>query len=111
MMAVADNLAWPGPTSPSAGPSPSDRCLIDLDPDLFEEPAREVLAPHPAMDGRDRTAVHDPGESLALLLVQLGAVARRLAVEEPRGTVCGEAQHPVTHDLEGDAANPGRVRS
>jgi hypothetical protein len=92
---------------------PPDRRLIELDADLLKEPARQVLAPPTdhAVDGRDRTALHHPGQSLALVLVQLGAVARRLAVDEPLGTVLVEAQHPVPHDLKRDAADPGCVRS
>src|SRR3954468_19489762 len=76
---------------------PPDCRLVDCDPELLKEPARQVLASpaHHAMDGRDRTALHHSGQSLALLLVQLGAVARRLAVDEPVGTMLVEAQHPT----------------
>jgi hypothetical protein len=90
-----------------------DRRLVNRDPELLKEPARQVLASpaHHAVDGRDRAAFHHPGQSLALVLVQLGAVARRLAVDEPFGTMLVEAQHPVPHDLKGDAADAGRVRS
>ena len=101
----------PGKAQGAQGPP--DRRLIHLDPELFEEPARQILASpaHHAVDGRDRTTLHHSGESPALLLVQLGAVPRRLAVDQPLGTELVEAQHPVTDDLEGDAADPGRIRS
>ena len=88
---------------------PSDRCLIDLDPDLFEEPAREVLAPHPAMDGRDRTALHDPGESLALLLVQLGGMAGALPLRSPAGP-CVVKRSPPSRTI-GKVTPPIRAAS
>jgi hypothetical protein len=92
---------------------PPDCRLIDLDPIFLKEPACEILAPptHHAVDGRDRLALHHSGQGLALLVIQLGAVAGRLAVDEPVGTTLVEAQHPVTHDLESDPADPGRIRS
>src|SRR5215203_499291 len=87
--------------------------LVNRDPELVEEPARQVLAApaHHAVDGRDGTALHHPGQSQALVLIQLRPVARRRAVDQAVGTVLVEAHNPVPHDLERDTANPGRIRA
>jgi hypothetical protein len=91
---------------------PPNRCLVDRDAEFLEKPAREVLAPpaHHAMDGGDRSALHQSGQGLALLLVQLRPVARRFAVDQALRSVRVEAQHPVADHLDGDAADAGRLR-
>src|SRR5215203_4279546 len=92
---------------------PPDCRLVNRDPELVEEPARQVLAApaHHAVDGRDGTALHHPGQSQALVLIQLRPVARRRAVDQAVGTVLVEAHNPLPHDLERDTANPGRIRA
>src|SRR3712207_6770813 len=64
---------------------------------------------HHAVDGRDWAAVHDAGQRTPLVGVELRGRTWRLAVEEAVGPERVEAQHPVPHDLQCDATDPGRI--
>ena len=65
--------------------------------------------PHHLMDRRDRPALDDLGQGPTLRVIELGPVARSLAVEQPRRTPRIEAQHPVADGLKPDIPDPGRV--
>ena len=51
-------------------------------------------------------SLDDLPQSLALMVVEKAGSARRLAVHKAIGTLGVEPKHPVTHDLQPDAANP-----
>ena len=74
---------------------------------------RQINQPpaHDAMDGWHRSVLDDLPQRLALMIVEKAGSARRLAVHKAIGTLGVEPQHPVTHDLQPDAANPRRVRA
>ena len=61
------------------------------------------------MSRRDRPALDNPGKRLALGLVELRRLAPRLAIDKPVRPRGVEAQHPVTHRLQTDTANPRRL--
>ena len=62
------------------------------------------------MEGWHRAVLDDLPQRLALMVVEKARSARRLAVHKAIGTLGVEPQHPVTHDLQPNAANPRRVR-
>src|SRR5208283_2511914 len=74
---------------------------------------RQINQPpaHDAMEGWHRAVLDDLPQGPALMVVEKAGSARRLAVHKAIGTLGVEPQHPVTHDLQPDAANPRRVRS
>jgi hypothetical protein len=63
-----------------------------------------------AVDGRDRPVLHHPGQSPALIVVQLGGMAGRLAIDEPLRAILVEGQNPILYGLKPDPADPGRIR-
>jgi hypothetical protein len=75
------------------------------------EPTRQVNQPpaHNPMNGRDRAALNNLRESLALDIIQQGGLARRLTVEEPVWTSSIEPHDPVPYDLQRHSANPRRI--
>jgi len=79
----------------------ADRGLVQADAELFEYPPREVpqSPPHHTVDGGDRPALHDRHQSLAVGVVELWSMARRLAVDQPLGTVLIESQNPIADGL------------
>jgi len=83
----------------------------DRDAELIPDPLREIDQPpanHP-VNRRDRPALDNPDKRLALGLVELRRLTRRLAVDKivrPRRV---EPQHPVEDRLQTDTANPRRV--
>jgi len=74
---------------------------------------RQINQPpaHDAMDGWHRAVLDDLPQRLALMIVEKAGSARRPSVHKAIRTLGVEPQHPVTHDLQPDAANPRRVRS
>ena len=74
---------------------------------------RQISQPpaHDAMEGWHRAVLDDLPQRLALMVVEKAGSARRLAVHKAIGTLGVEPQHPVTHDLQPDTANPRRVRA
>src|SRR3954463_8051189 len=77
---------------PQGAQRPPDCRLVNRELELLKKPARQVLAPPTdhAVDGREGTALHHASESPAVVLVQLGTVARRLAVDQAVGTMLVE---------------------
>jgi len=63
------------------------------------------------MDRRDRTLFNQFGQRLALIVVELRRLAPRLAVNQTLRTIGIETQHPISDDLEPDAADPRRIRA
>src|SRR5262249_38054934 len=90
---------------------PAERLLGDRDAEFLEYPLRQIDQPptHHAVDRRDRTAFDHPDQRLALPVVELGWLPRRLAVQETVRPSCVEAQHPVPDDLEPDPTDLGRL--
>ena len=91
----------------------SHRGLIQADAKACVEPSCQVLAPpaHHAVTLRVRAALHGFGERLALRLAELGRLARRLAVDQPRRPADVEGQHPITHRLQAYRAGQRRFRA
>ena len=61
------------------------------------------------MDRRDRAALDDAGELLALGRVELGRTSRRLAIDETLRPPGIEPQHPVADRLQTDTADARRL--
>jgi len=57
------------------------------------------------VDRRDWAALDHPDDRLALAIIELSGAPRRLAVQKTVGTPCVETQHPVSDDLETNAAD------
>ena len=86
---------------------PAERLLGDRDAELLEYPLCEIDKP-PAqhtMDRRDWAALDHPDDRLALGIIELGGLPRRLAVQQPVGPASVEAQHPVPDDLKSYSAD------
>lgn len=62
---------------------PAKRLLGDRDTELLEDPLREIDQPpaHHAVNRRDRATLDHAGDRLALSVIELGRMARRLAVQ------------------------------
>jgi hypothetical protein len=61
------------------------------------------------VDRRDRALGDHALPGLTLLVVEKRTGTRRPAGEEIFGSVAVEANHPVSHDLQHDAADPSRL--
>ena len=72
---------------------PAEGLLGDRDAELLEYPLRQIDQPPAdhAVDRRDRTAFDHTGQRLALAVVELGWLPRRLAVQETIRLSCVEA--------------------
>ena len=90
---------------------PAERLLGDRDAALLEYPLRQIDQPpaHDAMDRRDRATLDHPGDHLALGVIELGGLPRRLAVQQSVGPASVEPQHPVPDDLQTDTADLRRL--
>ncbi|HUE18000.1 MAG TPA: hypothetical protein VMR25_27840, partial [Planctomycetaceae bacterium] len=77
------------------------------------DPLRQIDQPpaHHAVDRRDWAALDHPDDRLALAIIELAGAPRRLAVQKTIGTSCVETQHPVSDDLETNAADLRRFRA
>jgi hypothetical protein len=86
------------------------RRLAHRDPELIPEPPHQVLQPpaHHAMDRRDRAALHQRQQGLAVAGAELADIPRRLAVNQAFGPMGVEPDHPVPHRLQPDPADPRR---
>ena len=106
-------MARPGGELAAAQPPQlaAQRLGADRDAELLPNPLRQVDQPpaHHAVDGRDRAALDHLRQRLPLGRPQLRRRAGRLAVDQPRGPLGVEAQHPVPHDLQRHAADLGRL--
>jgi len=82
----------------------AERRLGDRDPELFEEPLRQIDQPpaHDAMQGGNRPIFHDLPQGLALALVENAGSARRFAGQETIRTFGVETDNPIAHDLHPD---------
>ena len=65
--------------------------------------------PHHFVNGRDRAALDDIGQGPTLRVIELGWIARRLAVDQPGRPPGVEAQNPVADGLQPDPADPRRI--
>src|ERR1700726_3751780 len=86
----------------------AERRLGDRDPELLEEPLRQIDQPpaHAARQGGNRPIFHDLPQGLALALVEDARSARRFAGQETIRTFGVETDNPVAHDLHPDPARP-----
>ena len=59
------------------------RRFVNRDLEFLKKPKRQILAAptHNTVDCWDRPAFHDPRKGLPLCIVELGRLARRLAIE------------------------------
>jgi len=90
---------------------PAERLLGDGDAKLFKYPLRQIDQPpaHHAGDCRNPATLDHPGERLALAIIELRRMARRLAVQESVRVPLVEVQHPVPDDLKLDAVDFRRL--
>ncbi len=90
----------------------AERRLGDRNPELFEEPLRQIDQPpaDDAMQGGNRPIFHDLPQGLALALAEDAGSARRFAGQETIRTFGVETDNPVAHDLHPDPADPRRIR-
>jgi hypothetical protein len=81
---------------------PAEHLLGDRDTELLEYPLREIdqSPAHHAMDRWDRPAFDHPGDRLALGVIELAGLSRRLAVQQPVGPASIEPPPPIPDDLE-----------
>src|SRR5262249_35876270 len=85
--------------------------LGDGDAEFLEDPLRQIDQPpaHHSMHCWDRTTLDHAGDSLALSIVELGWVARRLAIQQTIRATRVEAQNPIPDDLKSNTADFGRL--
>ena len=83
----------------------------DHDLELFPDPLDQIDQPpaHHAMDSRDRSRFDQLAKGTAMLVLQTGRLAGRLAVEQARRPIGVEPDHPVPDDLQPYAAHLGRL--
>jgi len=91
---------------------PAHRLGRNDDMVFLEHPLAEVDKPpaHDAMNGRDRAILHHASQRRAVLRHQPRRLPRRLAGDEPGGTLGVEFENPVPDDLKRHAADLGRFR-
>ena len=90
---------------------PAERLLGDSDAELLKDPLRQIDQPpaHNAVDRRERTILNDLRDNLALGVIELGGLTRRLAVQETNWPARVEPQYPVPDDLKPNATNLRRL--
>jgi hypothetical protein len=101
-------VAWPrrelaiahGPQFPAQG------LFGDGDAEFLVEPLRQIDQPpaHHAMGGRDWAAIDHLRNGLALNIIELRWLARRLAVKQAGRAPCIKPEHPIPDDLKPDPA-------
>ena len=86
----------------------AERLLGDRDPELFEQPLRQINQPpaHDAMDGWDRAVLDNLPQCLTLMVVEQALSAGRLAVHKATWTLGVKPKNPIAHDPQPDAAGP-----
>ena len=84
--------------------------LVKRDRKFLMEPLRQIDQPpaHHPVDGRDRAALDNIDQGLALRIAQPRTRARRLATQQSIRSRDIEPDHSVPHNLKPDAADPGR---
>src|SRR6516165_10695193 len=90
---------------------PAERLLGDRDAELLEDPLCQIDQPptHHAVDCRNRPTLDHAGDGLALDVVELGRLPRRLSVQQTVRAPLVEVQHPISDDLKPDTANHRRL--
>ena len=85
----------------------------DRDAELLPQPLPEIAQPpaHHALGRGDRTAVDLRRQRLAVRVGQQRRRAWCATVDQPRWPLGIEAHHPVANDLQGDMAQPRRLRA
>jgi hypothetical protein len=86
---------------------PAERLLGDRDAEFLEDPLRQIdqSPAHHTMHCGDRATFDHAGDGLALGVIELGWVTRRLAIHQTIRTSRVEAQDPVADDLKADPAD------
>jgi hypothetical protein len=89
----------------------AQRRLAHRNSELIPDPLHQVLQPpaHHPMDSRDRAALHQSQQGLAVAGAQLADIARRLAIDQGFGPMGVEAHHPIPHRLQPDTTDPCRL--
>ena len=89
------------------------RCFVNRNLELLEKPKRQILAAptHNTVDRRDWTIFHKSGKRLALVVVQFGRLARRLAINQPRRAVRVKPQNPIPDHLQTNRPDPRRIQT
>ena len=89
------------------------RLLGDREAELLPKPGDQIhqTPAHHPVHRWDRASFNHLDQVLAMMIAETGGLARWLAVDQPLRPLSIELEHPVTHDLQGDAADPGCVRS
>ena len=90
--------------------SPHGR-LVHRDRKFLGEPLNQIAQSpaHNTVDCRDRTALDDLDQRLALRSVELGLFARRLAVEQSIRIARIEPHDPIPHNLQANTDNASRI--
>jgi hypothetical protein len=90
---------------------PAERLLGDRDAEFLEDPLRQIDQPpaYHAMYRWDRTTLDHAGDGLALGIIELGWMPRRLAIQQTVRPSCVEAQNPIPDNLKADPADFGRL--
>jgi hypothetical protein len=91
----------------------ADGGLVERDGKLVVEPPGQIDQPptHHSVDCRDRAALDDIDQCLALRIVQPRTGAGRFAIQQSIGTAGIEPDHPVAHNLKTNSADPSRSTS
>jgi len=79
----------------------ADGGLVERDGKLVMEPLGQINQPptHHSVDCRDRAALDDIDQCLALRIIQPRTGARRFAIQQSVGATGIEPDHPVAHNL------------
>src|SRR6476469_10331428 len=90
---------------------PAERLLGNRDAELLEDPLCQIDQPptHHAVDCRNRPTLDHAGDGLALDVVELGRLPRRLSVQQTVRAPLAEVQHPISDDLKPHTANHRRL--
>jgi hypothetical protein len=89
----------------------AQRRLAQCNPELVPEPLHQVLQPlaHHPVSGRDRGALDQGDQGLAVVGAQLADIPRCLAVDQAFGPMGVEPHHPIQHRLQPDPTDPRRL--
>ena len=90
---------------------PTHASFIHRDGEFLPDPVPKVRQPpaHDAMDRRDWSSFNHRRQGLALRCVQLGRIARRLAVNQPGRPIRIETQDPVADHLQIGRPDPRSI--
>jgi hypothetical protein len=90
---------------------PTERLLGDRDAEFLKDPLRQINQPpaHHPVHRWDRTTLNHASDGLALRIIELGRVPRRLAIQQTIRTARVEPQNPIPDDLKSNPADFGRL--